>query len=139
MRTLPLLALVLLVACTDGGPSGDACDIGTSADQSAFDAAFSDMALVRLADGVAPDVDADRGPLFTADETVGALVTATAAADLVLCVRTRDGASDLVDSVTASLEVGEETIGLDSYGPGDYVVRVGLDDVLIQNLPFGVD
>lgn len=142
MRTLPVALLVFLLGCpTDdpADPAGGPCDLGTSADDAAYAAVFEGMGLVRADDGTTPDTDDERGALFTGDETVAVLAEATAAADVAFCVRTRDGASTLVDSVETAVVVGEQTIALDAFSAGDYVVRVGLDGVLIRNLTFGVD
>ncbi len=139
MRFTLLCLLLLLVGCPDTVDPNDPCGLGTSADSAAFDESFASMTVVRSSDGVTPDEADGRGPVFAAADTVAAFADATAGVDVVYCVHTRDGASDLVGSEEASLSAGESTTDLGEFGAGDYVVRVGQGDTLIANLPFGVD
>ena len=58
---------------------------------------------------------------------------------LQVCISERKGGGSVVYNENHSVTPGEQRIALGSFGRNPYVMRVGVDETLVKNLPFSVD
>lgn len=132
-----LLALAALIAAC--GPMGapQSCGAGGTADEGAFAKSFSSMELVNEGTGQpAPETDPENGPIFTTADRIAIRAEALAGVSVRACVEGRTGGAKIGFDGTQTLSAGTGTMSLGSFGAGPYVVRVIVDGVLVENLPF---
>ncbi|MBI4282276.1 MAG: hypothetical protein HY672_02145 [Chloroflexi bacterium] len=128
-------ALALAAACGSLQPPEECAVPGGSADQTAFAEHFSQMAVVMEGQDASSSVEE---PVFGSDDTVEVVATSIADTSTNLCLQERKGGGQIRYDETPILYVGENRVSLGSFGKGDYVVRVIVDDVLVKNLTFTV-
>ncbi|MBM3941082.1 MAG: hypothetical protein FJ318_09465 [SAR202 cluster bacterium] len=138
--TAGILGCIALIAagCGSGGvgplSAPRDCGFGTgSADQAAFANHFAGMAFANGAPGA-------EGPAFAMNDAPRIAVEALADTATRLCVQERRGGGQIVFDETPTLARGAAETSLPAIvKKGTYVVRVGVDGMLVKNLPFSVE
>ena len=129
--------IALATACEETGSPED-CELGVVADTDAFEAAFDSMELIDDETGESFEETAD-GFIVPEGTVVSISATAVDTTDWRACQQERVGGGDIVLDEEWTQEAGEESFLLGEFPPLDYVVRVGVDGVLVKNLPFTVE
>lgn len=134
--TLAMLFLLgLVAACGSAGPAATPaptdCGLGLSADEQAFARRFRsvDFATGRVEDGERV-FRVDQGPQLDADPLAPVQVR--------VCVQKRERVSSIVWDGTVLWAPGGNRTQLSAVERGSYVIRLGVDGVLVKNLTFTV-
>lgn len=130
------LVAIILILSSCGPPQS--CGVGGIADKATFSQHFAQMVLVSGATGE-PGQPGDDGPKFTPTDEVVIQAESLAEVSLWACVEERNagGRTPFDDARVLPAGVGRFSVG--SFPPGNYVVRVTVDDTLVINLPFSVE
>lgn len=138
-RFLGAVALALLLAlalsCQSVRPPEECAVKGGVADQAAFARHFTEMSLASDKQ-IAPF--GDHAMALTSDGVLEVVATGLANTATNLCTQERKGGGKVVYNQTLTLPQGESRTRLGSFAPGEYVIRVIVDGVLVRNLTFGV-
>lgn len=134
-----LAALVTSVACGSLGPPASCGEnIGGSPDPSTFAQHFASMKLVNADTGVAGPPDSESEASFGQGETLAIQYSAVSPGSLRACVQERTGGGGIPFDQTHAFASGDGTMSLRSFGPGTYVVRAIVGDMLVRNLTFTI-
>lgn len=128
-------ALALAAACGSLKPPEDCAVPGGVADEAVFAQHFSQMAVVIEGQDASPPVEE---PAFDPNDTLEVVATSVVDTATNLCLQERKGGGQIRYDETPILYAGENRASLGSFGKGDYVLRVIVDDVLVRNLTFTV-
>jgi hypothetical protein len=132
------LAMGLAGLACGGLAPPKSCGSGGTADEGAFSQYFESMELVdevTLTAGPPTDESA-----VTFDEDAPLIIRASVLSDVILraCVQQRAGGGQIVFDQTATLSAGDGHFPIGAFEPGDYVVRVEAEGVLVRNLTFTI-
>lgn len=136
--TTILLLSSLLVSCSQFKPP-ESCGAGGTANEETFNQFFVDMLLYDETMGGAPRIHTEAGPTFLQDSTVSVQAESFMSVEIQLCVEQRRGGGEISFDEVRMLSEGVNTISLETFESGSYVIRVIIDEVLIRNLPFVVE
>jgi hypothetical protein len=135
---LPILFLVLAaLACGSFSPPEDCgAGIGGTANEALFGDNFASMELVD-ANTWQPGDPGENGVQFGQDPL---LIMFDAKGDVTVraCIQNTQGGGKLAFDQTASFSSGSNEFQIGSFEPGNYVIRVIVDGVLVKNFPFEV-
>jgi hypothetical protein len=131
-----LIIAVVSTSCSFGPPPSCGDAIGGMADEDLFSIYFSDMTLRNQNTGEA-GTPGENGPEFSKTDILEIQYQAIAGTELRACVQPR-GAGTLPFDQTREIPAGSGTFTLDTFDPGNYVIRVIVDDTLIKNLTFHI-
>lgn len=135
LGTLSLVSIAfVLVACGSLGPP-QACPVTGSAHTDAFDQSFTRMVLVKEGQPI-PDTGGDSDLTFTSDDRLELVAVSKSNTHALVCVSARKGGVKIPFNKTLFLTEGVNRIELGSFIVSPYVVRVGVNNVLVKNLTF---
>ena len=135
--TLFILSSILL-SCGPLSPP-ESCGAGGTANKETFNQFFVDILLYDETMGGAPRIQTEVGPTFLQDTTVSVQAESITSVEIRFCVEERRGGGEISFDEVRMLSEGVNTISLDIFESGSYVVRVITEDILIKNLPFVVE
>lgn len=137
-----ILALGIFLSSCSLGPSGSfgppaSCgdNIGGTADTTKYDQYFTNMALVNQ-DGVAGP-EGEHGMEFASTDSLDLRADSISEVAVRACVQDFNGGPIAFDQ-TQTFAQGSSGLTLGSFQPGNYVVRVIVDDTLVKNFPFAI-
>jgi hypothetical protein len=133
-----LLLSSLLVSCSQFKPP-ESCGAGGTANKETFNQFFVDMLLYDETMGGPPRIHTEAGPTFLLDSTVSIQAESFITVEVRFCVEQRRGGGEISFDEVRMISEGVNTISLDGFESGSYVLRVIQDEVLIRNLPFVVE
>lgn len=127
--------LLVLAACTFGPPPSCGDNIGGTANTAKFDQFFTAMSLINQATGQ-PGGQGESGVEFDANAVLVIQVNGKAEAAVRACVQPMGGGGALAFNNTKTLSKGEAGFEIGKFKPGNYVIRVIVEDTLVKNFPF---
>ena len=136
--TTMLLLSSLLASCNQFKPP-ESCGAGGTANKETFNQFFVDMLLYDETMGGAPRIQTEVGPTFLQDTTVSVQAESFMSVEIRFCVEERRGGGKISFDEVRMLSEGVNTISLEIFESGSYVVRIITEDTLIKNLPFVVE
>ena len=126
-----------LASCSSGPPPSCGEEIGGVADTARFDQYFSSMNLVQQNTGAIPP-EGESGAEFPRGAGLTIQFESKSDVEVRICIQPLDAGDDQVFNQNHPVVEGEGSINLGAFKPGNYVVRVIVDGVLIKNFPFSV-
>lgn len=137
LRSILTMLLVIgsLAACSFGPPESCGETIGGTADTALFDQYFSRMALVTQ-DGMEGE-PGDNGVEFASGDQLELRADVLTDVTVRLCIQGMTSGSIAFDQ-TQSFVAGASGMGVGSFEPGIYVMRVIVEDTLVKNFPFSI-
>jgi hypothetical protein len=89
--------------------------------------------------GGSPRIDTEAGPTFLQDTTVSVQTESFMSEEVRFCVEERRGGGKISFDEVRMISEGVNTISLEAFESGSYVLRVIHNEVLLRNLPFIVE
>lgn len=133
---LLLLGLVVL-ACGSFGPLPSCSgDVGGTADTVKFDQYFTSVQLVSQESGQ-PGPEGENGEQYSVGDSLVIQVESKSEVAVRACIQPR-GPGEITFDRTQTLPSREGTFPVGTFEPGNYVIRVIVDNTLVKNFPFTV-
>lgn len=137
LKKVPSLSILVLLstlfACSFGPPESCGESVGGTADSAKFAQHFSKMAFVNQEGQAGPE--RENGMEYTTSDQLELRADSLEEVEVRLCIQRRDGGSIAFDQ-SQTFTAGSSGMRVGSFEPGNYVVRVIVDDTLVQNYPF---
>ena len=134
-RAAATLTAIILILSSCGPPQS--CGVGGIADKAAFSQYFAQMVLVSGGTGESGQ-PGDNGPRFTPTDEIVIQAESLNEVSLRACVEERGAGGQIPFDDARILPAGTGSFSVGSFPPGNYVVRVTVDDTLVINLAFSV-
>ena len=126
----------VLAACGSFRPPEE-CPVTGSAHPDAFDQSFSRMVLVKQGQPI-PDTGGDSDLTFASDDRLELVVVSKGKTETLVCVSGRKGGMKIPYNKTVALTEGVNRVELGTLLVNPYVVRVGVNNVLVKNITFEI-
>ncbi len=130
-----ILVISSLAACSFGPPESCGETIGGVADTAKFDQYFSRMAFITQ-EGM-EGTPGDNGVEFSTSDNLELRADVLTDVTVRLCIQGMTSGSIAFDQ-TQSFTAGASGMGVGSFEPGTYVMRVIVEDTLVKNFPFTI-
>jgi len=124
-----------ILACSFGPPDDCGDNVGGTADTAKFDQYFTQMAFVNQ-DGQAGS-QGENGMEFAAGDVLELRADTLSDVAVRACVQNFTK-GDIAFDQTQTFIIGASGLSLGSFEPGNYVVRVIVEDTLVKNFPFSI-
>lgn len=141
-RKIQLLTVLLILgisvtACIHIGPPESCGDtIGGTADEVLFACRFERMALVNATSGE-PGEKGEYGERYTLGDTLDLRADSYSEVAVRICIQ-NTSAGPIAYDQTLTFPEGSGGVTLGSFEPGNYVIRVIVDGILVRNFPFEI-
>jgi hypothetical protein len=133
-----LFVLIAVAACGSLSPPESCGDRGGTADEGLFYGNFISMAMFDPATGGPGGINSEGEIQFAPADELEIIFGSKTDVSVQACLKERKGGGKILFNGTWSFSPGENSFALVSYSEGSYVVRVIVDETLIQNLPFWI-
>ncbi|MFC2010080.1 hypothetical protein ACFLVU_04645 [Chloroflexota bacterium] len=134
---LIIILFIFINGCSSFTPPEE-CPFTGTADEILFSQKFTRMELI-YSDGSLPEVDGDSGSIFSTNDSIDILVISEERLEFQICISERKGGGKVVYNESHTVSQGENNIRLGSFSNNPYVVRIGVNNILVRNLPFAVE
>jgi hypothetical protein len=135
-----IVLFLMSLACGSLSPPEDCGEgIGGTADEALFGQNFSSMNLLDADTGGQGKDGGENGRLFDAGVSLKLAFNSKSNVTMRICIQERKGGGKVVLNRSVDYFVGEGGLVLGKFRNGDYVVRVIMGNVLVKNLPFGIE
>ena len=133
-----LLVLTVLACGSLSPPESCGEGVGGTADEGVFAEHFSLMELVDEATGQ-PGPEGEEGPRFASTAALSLAMESLSEASMQICVQERRGGGKVAFNQSLTVPSGAGAAALGTFDPGNYVIRVIVDGILVRNFPFVIE
>jgi hypothetical protein len=131
-----ILVLSLVSSCRALRPP-ESCGLGSYANETAYGLYLEDLDLLDV-NGNTGEPDRDGIPRFEEGQAINLWLQVKSDTRIRICVEETRGGGEIAYDETSPFTSGQSAVTFGVLERGPYVIRIGIDGTLINNLPFSV-